>query len=148
MKFQLDSSKPRIFPSTASPSTGLKFSFLVLSELAVNPTWPSITVTKVLPRRTLLLALTTAFAPIAVALDRFSAETLAATPMAVLRLPVVLLASALSPKAVLLLPVVLRKSALSPWALLKPPVVLLKSAKAPLALFKTPVVLLESALPP
>ena len=34
MKFQLDSSKPRIFPSTASPSTGWKFSFLVLSELA------------------------------------------------------------------------------------------------------------------
>ena len=32
MKFQLDSSKPRIFPSTASPSTGWKFSFLVLSE--------------------------------------------------------------------------------------------------------------------
>jgi hypothetical protein len=27
MKFQLDSSKPRIFPSTSSPSTGWKFSF-------------------------------------------------------------------------------------------------------------------------
>ena len=38
MKFQLDSSKPRIFPSTASPSTGLKFSFLVLSEGKVNAT--------------------------------------------------------------------------------------------------------------
>ena len=48
----------RIFPSTASPSTGWKFSFLVLSELAVNATCPSITVTAVLPRRTLLLALT------------------------------------------------------------------------------------------
>src|SRR5689334_17804076 len=63
MKFQLVSSKSRIFLRTSSPSTGWKFSFLVLSELAVNATCPSITVTKVLPRRTLLLALTMAFAP-------------------------------------------------------------------------------------
>ena len=38
MKFQLVSSKPRIFPSTSSPSTGWKFSFLVLSEGKVNAT--------------------------------------------------------------------------------------------------------------
>ena len=70
MKFQLDSSKPRIFPSTSSPSTGWKFSFLVLSELAVNATCPSITVTAVFPRRTLLLALTRAPTPIAVAVGQ------------------------------------------------------------------------------
>ena len=40
MKFQLDSSKPRIFPSISSPSTGWKFSFWVLSEMAVNATCP------------------------------------------------------------------------------------------------------------
>src|SRR5882724_3831457 len=62
MKFQLESSKPRIFPSTSSPSTGWKFSFLVLSELAVNATCPSITVTAAFPRRILLLALTVATA--------------------------------------------------------------------------------------
>ena len=113
MKFQLDSSKPRIFPSTSSPSTGWKFSFLVLSELAVNATCPSITVTAVSPKRILLLALTTAFAPIAVALVRvpatkIPADTLAENPMAVLELPEVLLWSAPSPMAVLLLPVVLK----------------------------------------
>src|SRR5215467_14736642 len=53
MKFQLVSSKPRIFPSTSSPSTGSKFSFLVLSELAVNATCPSITATRTFPRRIL-----------------------------------------------------------------------------------------------
>ena len=45
MKFQLESSKPRIFPSTSSPSTGWKFSFLVLPEPIVGSTFPSITVT-------------------------------------------------------------------------------------------------------
>ena len=40
MKFQLVSSKPRIFASTSSPSTGRKFSFLFLSELLVNGTSP------------------------------------------------------------------------------------------------------------
>ena len=107
MKFQLVSSKPRIFPSTSSPSTGLKFSFLVLSETAVNGTCPSITVTKMFPRRTLLLALTKAFAPIAVALVRSPVDTSAETPMAVLESPVVLLLNAVTPMAVLPLPVVL-----------------------------------------
>src|SRR5262249_12860328 len=114
MKFQLVSSNPRIFVSTSSPSTGLKFSFLVLSELAVNATWPSITVTAVFPRRILLLASTMAPWPIAVALVRFgwSSDTSALNPMAVLLLPVLLLRSALSPLAVLLPPVVLLRSAL------------------------------------
>ena len=107
MKFQLESSKPRIFPSTASPSTGWKFSFWVLSELAVKPTCPSITVTAVFPRRTLLLALTMATARIAVALVRFPSETLANAPMAVLLPPVLLLESAPNPLAVLLPPVLL-----------------------------------------
>ncbi len=82
--------------------------------------------------------------------------------MAVLGLPVVLLASALSsdggievargvltsaaaPLAVLLKPVVLLASALTPLAVLKLPVVLLKSATTPLAVLKSPVVLLERA---
>ena len=121
MKFQLDSSKPRIFPSTASPSTGWKFSFLVLSELAVNATCPSITVTAVFPRRTLLLALTLASKPIAVALFRFPADTLAESPMAVLPLPVVLVMSAKLPLAVLSMPVVLLKSAWTPLAVFRKP---------------------------
>src|SRR5215510_7037658 len=54
MKFQLESSKPRIFPSTSSPSTGWKFSFCVLSELAVNITCPTITVTAVFPKADLI----------------------------------------------------------------------------------------------
>src|SRR4030095_7533647 len=91
MKFQLESSKPRIFPSTSSPSTGWKFSFWVLSEEAVNATCPSITLTAASPRRILLLALTVAPLPIAVALVRFPSDTLAPFPMAVLKLPVVLL---------------------------------------------------------
>src|SRR5262245_11162075 len=125
MKFQLDSAKPRILPSTASPSTGWKFSFLVLSDTAVNATCPSITVTAVLPRRILLLALTTAKAPIAVALVRFPAATLVKAPLAVLRPPVVLLRSALAPLAVLSLPVVLLSSAWNPLAVLESPAVLL-----------------------
>src|SRR5215813_5243569 len=60
MKFQLDSSKPRIFPNTSSPSTGWKFSSWVLSELKVNGTCPSMTMTTVFPRRILSLALTCA----------------------------------------------------------------------------------------
>ena len=107
MKFQLDSSKPRIFPSTASPSTGWKFSFLVLSEGKVNATCPSITVTPAFPRRILLLELTVAPLPIAVALVRFPADTSASNPMAVFWLPVVLLKSELTPLAVSKLPVVL-----------------------------------------
>ena len=107
MKFQLDSSKPRIFPSTSSPFTGWKFSFWVLSEGEVNATCPSITVTGVFPRRTLLLAFTLAFAPIAVALVRFPVDTSALAPMAVLFPPVVFLRSALVPMAVLKSPVVL-----------------------------------------
>ena len=54
--------------STSAPSTGWKFSFLLRSEVAVKPTWPWMTVTRVSPMRTLLLALTMALAPIAVAL--------------------------------------------------------------------------------
>ena len=54
---------------------------------AVNGTCPWITVTKVFPRRTLLLLLTTAPKPIAVALEvRFPTNTLAPNPMAVLGL--------------------------------------------------------------
>jgi hypothetical protein len=142
MKFQLDRSKPRIFPSTSSPSTGWKFSFLVLSETAVNATCPSITVTVLFPRRILLLALTKAEKPIAVALVRFPADTLAPAPRAVLLVPVVLLSSASNPRAVLLLPVVLSWSAPPPLAVLKLPVVLLKSAFGPLAVLRLPVVLL------
>ena len=148
MKFQLDSSKPRIFPSTSSPSTGWKFSFLVLSERTVNATCPSITVTAVFPRRILLLALTLAPLPIAVAFVRFPVDTSAPNPMAVLLLPVVLVKSAFHPLAVLKLPVVLRASALIPLAVLKLPVVLLNSAWTPLAVFWVPVVLLLSAWTP
>src|SRR5215471_419760 len=146
MKFQLDSAKPRILPSTASPSMGWKFSFLVLSDTLVNATGPSITVTAVFPRRILLLALTTAPWPIAVALVRPSADTSAKAPMAVLLAPVVLLTSALAPLAVLLAPVVLFKSASDPLAVSLEPVVLFKSAWNPLAVLRTPVVLLTSAL--
>src|SRR5215510_2220662 len=135
MKFQLDSSKPRIFSSTSSPSTGWKFSFLILSETEkiIAPFGPSITVTALFPRRILLLALTVAPLPIAVALVRFPEDKLALNPMAMLLLPVVLLTRALSPVAVLALPVVLLASALTPVAVLLVPVVLLRSAKAPLA---------------
>ena len=93
---------------------------------------PSISVTEPLPRRILLLALTTALKPMAVALVKFSAETLARNPTAVLLLPVVLRASARFPLVVLPLPVFL-KSASVPLAVLNWPVVLLKRAKAPLA---------------
>jgi hypothetical protein len=75
MKFQLDSSKPRIFPSTSSPSTGWKFSFLVLSDTAVNATCPWIIATVVFPTRTLLLASTIAPLPITVALVRLPVST-------------------------------------------------------------------------
>ena len=121
MKFQLDSSKPRIFPNTASPSTGWKFSFLVLSELAVNATGPSITETEPFPSRILLLAVTMAPLPIAVALFRFPADTSAKAPMAVFCLPVVLLRSASDPLAVLPPPVVLPVSAKIPLAPQQPP---------------------------
>ena len=77
---------------------------MVLSEATVNATWPSITVTAAFPRRILLLALTMAPVPIAVALVRFPADTLATNPMAVLLLPVVLLKSAPTPLAVLCCP--------------------------------------------
>ena len=103
MKIQIVSSKPRIFPSTASPSTGLKFSFLVLSETEVIPTCVSINVTAVFPRRILLLALTRAPKPIAVALVRLPEDTWAKNPMAVLLVPVVLKRSASNPLAVFLL---------------------------------------------
>ena len=72
----------------------------------------------------------------------------ALTPLAVLKLPVVLLRSALTPLAVLLEPVVLLRSALTPLAVLRLPVVLLKSAWTPLAVLSLPVVLLKSALTP
>ena len=84
MKFRLDSSKLRIFPSTSSPSTGWKFSFWVLSETLVKATVPSITVTALFPKRILLLALTVAPKPIAVALFRLPVDTSAKAPMAVL----------------------------------------------------------------
>ena len=149
MNFQLESSTPRIFPSTSSPSTGWKFSFLVLSEPPVGITAPSITVTKLFPRRILLLALTTAPAPIAVALVRFPGkDTLASNPMAVLLLPVVLLLSAVAPQAVLKSPVVLLLSAPTPLAALALPVVLLRSAWVPIAVLLSPVVLLASAWNP
>ena len=162
MKFQLDSSKPRIFPSTASPSTGWKFSFLVLSEVAVNATCPSITVTLVFPRRILLLASTTAPAPIAVPLVRFplpngnfpgsgiagTSTTWALAPMAVLSLPVRFKESALDPMAVLLFPVRLKESVLDPTAVLSLPAVLLNSALTPLAVLAKPMVFLASAAIP
>src|SRR5262245_33272733 len=136
MKFQLVSSKPRIFRSTSSPSTDWKFSFWVLSDMLLNATCPSILVTAAFPKRTLLLALTTAPAPIAVALVKSLADTLARDPMAVFWLPVVLIVSAKTPMAVLLSPVVLLLSALTPLAVLERPVVLSLSALAPLAVFK------------
>ena len=148
MKFQLVSAKPRILASTASPSTGRKFSFLVLSELLVKATCPSITVTSVLPKRILLLALTRLPAPMAVAFTRLPADTSALDPLAVLLLPVVLFASAAFPLAVLALPVVLPESAKVPLAVLLAPVVLPESAKCPLAVLLKPVVLPESAACP
>src|SRR5215831_2871409 len=135
MKFQLVSAKPRILASTASPSTGRKFSFLVLSELLVKATCPSITVTSVLPKRILLLALTRLPAPMAVAFTRLPADTSALDPLAVLLLPVVLLESAACPLAVLLKPVVLPESAECPLAVLALPVVLFWSAPDPPAVF-------------
>ena len=68
--------------------------------------------------------------------------------MAVLVVPVVLVASAENPRAVLSLPVVLLKSALTPLAVLSMPVVLLTSAEDPLAVLSLPVVFLKSALTP
>src|SRR6516225_2705337 len=148
MKFQLVSAKPRILASTASPSTGRKFSFLVLSELLVKATCPSITVTAVLPKRILLLALTRLPAPMAVAFTRLPADTSALDPLAVLALPVVLFASAAFPLAVLALPVVLPESAKVPLAVLLAPVVLPESAACPLAVLALPVVLFWSAPDP
>jgi len=148
MKFQLVSAKPRILASTASPSTGRKFSFLVLSELLVKATCPSITVTAVLPKRILLLALTRLPAPMAVAFTRLPADTSALDPLAVLLLPVVLFASAAFPLAVLALPVVLPESAKVPLAVLLAPVVLPESAACPLAVLALPVVLFWSAPDP
>src|SRR6516164_8051224 len=148
MKFQLVSAKPRILASTASPSTGRKFSFLVLSELLVKATCPSITVTAVLPKRILLLALTRLPAPMAVAFTRLPADTSALDPLAVLLLPVVLFASAACPLAVLALPVVLPESAKVPLAVLLAPVVLFASAACPLAVLALPVVLFWSAPDP
>ena len=92
MKFQLESSNRRIFPSTSSPSTGWKFSFLVLSEVKVNATCPSITVTAAFPRRILLLALTPATIADSRSVGQIPRSThRLANPMAVLSLPVVLL---------------------------------------------------------
>src|SRR5439155_1001541 len=65
MKFQLFRLRPLILSSTACASTGWKFSFLVASEDAVKPTCPSMTVTELLPKRILLLALTRAPLPLA-----------------------------------------------------------------------------------
>ena len=114
------------------------------------------------PRRILLLALTTALAPIAVALVVFpttpnggcagsgipgGSTTWALAPMAVLPLPV-FEESALYPMAVLSLPVRLKESALYPMAVLLFPVLLKISAKSPLAVLPLPVVLLPSASTP
>ena len=96
MKFQLVRLSRRILLSTSSRLTGWKVSCRLRSELAVKPTRPSMTVTVSLPKRILLLALTTAPAPIAVAFVKLSkpGATLAKAPRAVLLLPVVLLKSA------------------------------------------------------
>ena len=142
MKFQLVNSNPRIFAGTSSPSTGWKFSFWVLSETTVSPTWLSSTVTWVFPRRILLLLLTMAPLPIAVALVRFVPDTLAPFPMAVLKPPVVLVDSALCPMAVLETPSVLLRSASPPLAVLRLPLVLPRSAWKPIAAFSTPSELL------
>ena len=73
-----------------------------------------ITVTAVFTSRTLLLALTMAPLPIAVALVRFPADTSAWNPIAVSKLRTVLLPSAAIPLAVLAMPVLLLKSAFVP----------------------------------
>lgn len=83
MKFQLVRLRPPIFLSTSSPSTGLKFSFWFRSVVAVRPPWASRIVIKALSRRILSLALTMAPAPMAVALVKLPAETLAPNPLAV-----------------------------------------------------------------
>src|SRR5438034_348022 len=74
------------------------------------------TVTLELPRRILLLAFTRAPAPMAVALIKSPAETLALNPIAVLSVPVVLLVSARYPLAVFEVPVGLLWSAPYPMA--------------------------------
>ncbi len=106
MKFQLVRLSLRILRSTSSPPTGRKFSCRLRSELAVKPTRPSMTVTASLPNRILLLASTTAWNPMAVALVKLPTETSALDPRAVLLLPMVFLRSASNPLAVLLAPVV------------------------------------------
>src|SRR5262249_4565289 len=162
MKFQLDSSKPRIFPNTSSPSTGWKFSSWVLSELKVNGTCPSKSMTIGFPRPILVLALTSADSRSISQIPRRNigsgpdggivvARGVArerSNPLALLLLPVVLPPSTPLPLAVLELPVVLSMSAKVPLAVLELPVVLSMSAKVPLAGLRLPVVLLKSALSP
>jgi hypothetical protein len=85
--------------------------------------------------------------PIQITLSAEMIPPPASLPMAILRLPVVLLASASSPTAVLKLPLVLRKSAKWPRAELLVPL-LIVSASSPMAVFSRPVVLALSALVP
>ena len=162
MKFQLVSSKPRIFLSTSSTSTGLKFSFFVLSELAVNGTCPSITVTDVFPKRTLLLLLTIAPKPIAgqIPIRHIGGSTKCGVvgaggvfeqrfePDGGVELPRSVEHQCLDSTGRVGATRVLLKSANPPPTVLKLPVILLESAWYPMALLLTPVVLVRSAWNP
>src|ERR1019366_1798731 len=94
------------------------------TNIALLPVPAKTWVIALLPNCIVLLALTIAPLPIAVALVRFAEATSAEKPRAVLFVPEILEVSAISPSAVLLLPVVLYKSALTPLAVLPKPVVL------------------------
>ena len=96
----------------------------------------------------LVLALTRAPFPIAMALVKLLELTSAPNSTAVLLLPVILVPSALPPIAVLLLPAVLAKSAEDPAAVLSLLVVLENMATTPVAVFWMPVVLKGSVLCP
>ena len=78
-----------------NPFTSLSLRLLLNrpSEVNVQSTWPSITVTFTSPILTLLLAFTVAVAPITVVFDNAEVETFAAYPSAVLFDPVVILLS-------------------------------------------------------
>ena len=136
---------------------------LVLSELLVNGTCPSITVTAVLPKRILLLALTRVLKPMAVALTRLPADTSAPYPMAVLSLPVVLFKNLGSAGGVFGArgSVEEREGAaggvvearggaeerLEAVAVLSEPVVFFKSAPYPMAVLSLPMVLFSAGSP-
>ena len=101
------------------PVPGLISNLLPGPDIALDKPIPIFTLLS--PSIILLLCVTIAFAPIAVALVRIPEETFAPIPSAVLLLPVVTLNKALFPTEVLPLPVVFELSEETPAAVLSFP---------------------------